>query len=208
MRMRSRNWGYATCNCQSKLSVPACLVKVQVARSCPAPCDPMDDKVHGISPGQNTGVGSCFLLQGIFPIQGSNPGLPHCRWILYPLSHKGARLDDHIKSLSWKRTLTWTFLHQCLSWLGPPLPWGVLIRPQILLRVLKKNWGPTREGPLQFSLYLLIKIGSFVSFWEVLYMNNIVWYLPVSVWLTSLSMIISRCIHVVANDISFFLMIE
>ena len=42
------------------------------------------------SPGQNTGVGSCSLLQGIFPTQGSNPGLPHCRWILYQMSHKGS----------------------------------------------------------------------------------------------------------------------
>ena len=42
------------------------------------------------SPGQNTGVGSCSLLQGIFPTQGSNPGLPHCRWILYQLNHKGS----------------------------------------------------------------------------------------------------------------------
>ena len=40
------------------------------------------------SPGQNTGVGSLSLLQGIFPTQGSNPGLLHCRWILYQLSHK------------------------------------------------------------------------------------------------------------------------
>ena len=43
---------------------------------------------HGLykpwnSPGQNTGVGSLSLLQGIFPTQGSNPGLPHCRQILY-----------------------------------------------------------------------------------------------------------------------------
>ena len=48
---------------------------------------------HGLyspwnSPGQNTGVGSLPLLQGIFPSQGSNPGLLHCRWILYQLSHK------------------------------------------------------------------------------------------------------------------------
>ena len=48
---------------------------------------------HGVyspwnSPGQNTGVGNLSLLQGIFPTQGSNPGLPHCRWILYQLSHK------------------------------------------------------------------------------------------------------------------------
>ena len=34
------------------------------------------------SPGKNTGVGCHFLLQGIFPIQGSNPGLPHCRQML------------------------------------------------------------------------------------------------------------------------------
>ena len=41
-------------------------------------------------PGQSTGVGSLSLLQGIFPTQRSNPGLPHCGWILYQLSHKGS----------------------------------------------------------------------------------------------------------------------
>ena len=46
----------------------------------------MDYTVHGIL--QNTGVGSLSLLQGIFPTQGLNPGLPHCRQILYQLSHK------------------------------------------------------------------------------------------------------------------------
>ena len=50
---------------------------------------------HGIfspwnSPGQNTGVGSLSLLQGIFPPRGLNPGLPHCRQIIYQLSHKGS----------------------------------------------------------------------------------------------------------------------
>ena len=40
--------------------------------------------------GQNTGGGSLSLLQGIFPTQGSNPGLPHCRWILCQLSHREA----------------------------------------------------------------------------------------------------------------------
>ena len=44
------------------------------------------------SPGQNTGVGSLSLLQGIFPTQGSNPGLLHCRQILYQLSKKGSPL--------------------------------------------------------------------------------------------------------------------
>ena len=41
------------------------------------------------SPGQNTGVGSLSLLQGIFPAQRPNPFLPYCRQILYQLSHKG-----------------------------------------------------------------------------------------------------------------------
>ena len=50
---------------------------------------------HGLysswnSPGQNTRVGSLSLLQGIFPTQGLNPGLLHCRQILYQLSHKGS----------------------------------------------------------------------------------------------------------------------
>ena len=47
-------------------------------------CNPMDYT------GQNTGLGSLSLLQGIFPTQGLNPGIPHCRWILYQLSHKGS----------------------------------------------------------------------------------------------------------------------
>ena len=42
------------------------------------------------SPGQNTGAGSLSLLQGIFPTQGLNPGLLHCRWIIYQLSHEGS----------------------------------------------------------------------------------------------------------------------
>ena len=37
-------------------------------------------------------MGSLSLLQGIFPTQGSNPGLLHCRQILYQLSHKGSRV--------------------------------------------------------------------------------------------------------------------
>ena len=60
-------------------------------------CSVMSDflQLHGQyrswnSLGQNTGVGSLSLLQGIFWTQGSNPGLPCCRWILYKLSHQGS----------------------------------------------------------------------------------------------------------------------
>ena len=59
-------------------------VKVKVAQLCLTFC--MDSPWN--SPGQNTGVGSRSLLQEIFPTQGLNPGLPHCRWILYQLSYQ------------------------------------------------------------------------------------------------------------------------
>ena len=65
-------------------------VLVKVAQSCPTLWDP-----HGLyspwnSSGQNTGVGSLSVLQGIFPTQGSKPVLPYCRQILYHLSHQGS----------------------------------------------------------------------------------------------------------------------
>ena len=73
-------------------------VKVLVIQSCLTPCNPMGysppgSPIHGInSPGRNTGVGSHFLLQGIFLNQGLNTCLlhiTHCRQILYHLSHQG-----------------------------------------------------------------------------------------------------------------------
>ena len=64
-------------------------LKVKVAQSALTLCDPMNYTVHGILPGQNTGVDSLSLLQGIFLTQGLDPGLRHCRWSLYWLSHKG-----------------------------------------------------------------------------------------------------------------------
>ena len=56
---------------------------------------------HGLyspwnSPGQNTGVGNVSLLQGIFPIQGQNPGLLHCRQFLYQLSHQGSPWEKRV----------------------------------------------------------------------------------------------------------------
>ena len=66
-----------------------------VAQSCPTLCDPMacsppGSSVHGDSPGKNTGVGCHALLQGIFLTQGSNPGLLHCRQVLYGRAAKEA----------------------------------------------------------------------------------------------------------------------
>ena len=68
------------------------------------------------SPGQNTGVGSLSLLQGIFQTQGSNPGLPHCRRIPYQLSHKGSPIyaklflkwGKSVKPFVYTAKTTWT----------------------------------------------------------------------------------------------------
>ena len=62
--------------------------ELKVIQSCSTLCDPMTKQSMEFS-GQKTGVGSLSLLQGIVPTQGSNPGLPHCRQILYQLSHQG-----------------------------------------------------------------------------------------------------------------------
>ena len=63
---------------------------LQAARSCLTLCNPMDYILHEIL--QPLWSGQPSLLQGIFPTQGSNPGLPYCRWILYQLSHQGSPL--------------------------------------------------------------------------------------------------------------------
>ena len=49
-----------------------------------------------ISRQENTGVDSRSILWGIFPTQGSNPGLPHCRWILYCPSHRGSPWNHRV----------------------------------------------------------------------------------------------------------------
>ena len=70
----------------------ACMY-VLVAQSCPTLCDPMNcslpgSSVHGIFQARILEWAAIPSLQGIFPTQGSNPGLPHGRQILYCLSHQ------------------------------------------------------------------------------------------------------------------------
>ena len=69
------------------------------------------------SPGKNTGVGCHFLLQGIFLTQGSNPGLLHCRKILYHLSYMQIlssthqNNNDNIHNILWFIKVLYTFSH-------------------------------------------------------------------------------------------------
>ena len=102
--------GYLSCKITMKMKVSIfcssftsilkylCRIKssfVKVAQSCQTLCNPMDclppgSSVHESSSGKNNGVGCHAFLQGIFPTQGSNPGLLHCRQIFYHLSHHGS----------------------------------------------------------------------------------------------------------------------
>ena len=90
-----------------------------VAQSCLTLCNPMEcslpgSSVHGDSPSQNTGVGCHALLQAIFPSQELNPGLPHCRQILYRLSYSGS---PYVKNkwltahTIWQRKSSYRFIH-------------------------------------------------------------------------------------------------
>ena len=85
---------YDTCCCDGFTDVRAVLCLV--AELCPTLCDLMDcsplgSSVHEDSPGKDTRVGGHALLQGIFPTQGTNPGLLHCGQILYQLSTREAQ---------------------------------------------------------------------------------------------------------------------
>ena len=100
--------------------------------------------VYGDSPGKNTGVGCHALLQGIFPTQGSNPDLPHCRQILYQLSHQGSpRILEWIaypfaKGSSWPRNRTRI---SCIAGASLPaeLPEKPFIFPKHFLLMEKAN---------------------------------------------------------------------
>ena len=85
--------------CQIGIFVPFLLFPCPITSVCPGSCLTLCDLMHsslpgssvlGDSPGKKTGVGYHALLQGIFPTQGTNPGLQHCRQILYYLSHQGS----------------------------------------------------------------------------------------------------------------------
>ena len=71
------------------------------AQSCPTLCNHMDcslpgSSVPGDSPGWNIGMSCLALLQGIFPTQGLNPGLLHCRQILYQQTYQGSPIQENI----------------------------------------------------------------------------------------------------------------
>ena len=85
---------------------------------------PWTIQVLGILQARILEWGSLSLLQGIFLTQGLNPGLPHCRWILYQLSHQGIWLCGW-RGFPWPLCLPCSI---CLPWkMVPALPLGALL---------------------------------------------------------------------------------
>ena len=98
------------------------LLRDKVSKWVSESCSVVSDSLwpHGLyslwnSPGQNTGVGSCSLLQEIFSIQESNQGFLHCRQILYHLSHQGMS-----KKSNSDNNLKWSESHSAVSDSLPP----------------------------------------------------------------------------------------
>jgi len=139
-------------------------------------------RLHGLyspwnSPGQNTEVGSLSLLQGIFPTQGSNSGLPHCRDILYQLSHKGSpnwSIVDLQYYVSFMCTAKWfrhKLLQSCLTLCNPvdsSLP-ASSVHEILWARVLEwqQYWSGAGSLPLLYILYVCVCVcvGGWVCGW-------------------------------------------
>ena len=108
--------------------------------------DPMDcstpgPSVHGDYPGKNTGVGCHALLQGIFSTKGPNPGLPHCRQILYHLSHQGNLRE----TTGCDKVMTSKAFASTLSFLSVCMPSAVLGIPELLLPVFWLSRRPNHQ---------------------------------------------------------------
>ena len=91
-----------------------------VTQSCPILYNPMDCSPPGPSvledsPGKNTGVGCHALLRAIFPTQELNPGLLHCRRILYLLSHQGSQAISYSRGSSQPRDRTRVSYISCID---------------------------------------------------------------------------------------------
>ena len=88
-------------------------IESEVAQSCLTFCNPMDCVAYQVLcpwnfPGKSTGVGCHYLLQGIFLTQGLNPGLLHCRQMLYHLSHQGNPKEIEDDSEKMESPCSWT----------------------------------------------------------------------------------------------------
>ena len=142
------------CQCVESALCVLCLVTSGVWLFATLP----GSSVHRDSPGKNAGVCCHTLLQGIFPTQGSNPGLPHCRRILYHLSHQWSpRILEWVaypssRGSSWPRNRTRvSCIASCFftSWATSEAPESALLflnTNQSDLAAAAATWNQTEES--------------------------------------------------------------
>ena len=124
------------------------------------------------SPGQNTGVGSLSLFQGIFTTQGWNPGLPHCRRIFLPAEPKGKAKITGVGSLSLLQRIFPTQNRTTQSWPGMGLngevdsncAWSLTSAPWLLCLGTCHIYCPPVLGPPSARWYALKY--TFLSCWH------------------------------------------
>ena len=122
-------------------------------------------------PGQNTGVASLSLLQRVFSTQGLNPGIPHCRQILYQLSHKGSPRIMHWVAYPFSSGSSWV---SCIAG-GFFTNWAncvykSIIRKEMFQNTVLQGCLPVdyakNEIPMNLELMLILKMcWSGVSWW-------------------------------------------
>ena len=150
-----------------------------VTQLCLTLCDltgysPPGSSVHGDSPSKNTGVSCHALFQGIFPTQGSNPGLTYCRPILYHLSHQlSAWILEWVAypfSRGSSQLRNWMGV-SCIagrfftSWATREVPTGSYFLPNLIFNTLHQFWW----------LHNILPINCFVALFLLFDNENILW---------------------------------
>ena len=92
--------------------------RVKAAQSCPTHCDPIPG--HGILQARILEWVPVPFSDGIFPTQGWNPGLPHCRWIIYQVIHKGSP-RSHFSSVQFSHSVQFSSVAQSCPTLCDPM---------------------------------------------------------------------------------------
>ena len=104
-------------------------------------------------PGKDTGVGFQFLLQGILPTQGSNPGLLHCRQILFQLSYKGSPQTPRCSVISSTHNTLISQHADLVLWV--PSTWALFISPLVIHEKKKIKGHLILQGMIEEEIWHL-----------------------------------------------------
>ena len=138
------------------------LLKVKGAQSRPTLCDPMDYTGPELSRPEHWSGGSLSFLRGIFPTQGLNSGLLHCRQILYQLSHKGSPKILEWVAYPFSRGSSWPRNQSGVSCITGRFFTNWAIREALSLRSPQWCWWRNAHGG-QLHQCLLVTADSLIS---------------------------------------------